>query len=139
MKKLGALLTGMIAGFGLAVLAGFVQADRIYISGHLVPYGMVLAVSMVILSALWLARAFQTRLAAVGLVSVWVVFTFYFAMAKPDSDQIIFKTWYSTTYLFATAILGGMVCSLPPLSQTKVPMYTRQDIQIENQESTFND
>lgn len=115
----------MVAGFALAVLGAFVQADRIYVADRLIPYGMVLATSIVIFSALWLARAFQTRLAAVGLVSVWVVLTFYLAMLKPGADQVIFKTWYSTTYLFATAILGGMVCSLPPMGPTRSPLYER--------------
>jgi len=129
----------MAAGFGLAVLAAFVQADRIYVSGRVIPYGMVLATSMVILSALWMARAFHTRLAPVGLVSVWVVVTFYFAMARPGADQVIFKTWYSTTYLFVTAILGGMVCSLPPMGPTKSPLYERVTPEIVHDETMIDD
>ena len=118
--KLAALFVGAVSGVFLAVIGGFVQSDRIYVGTHLVAYGMVLAFLIVLLPALWLNRAFQSRFAAIGLVITWVSVSFYLATPQPGADQVIVKTWYSSAYLLATAIIGGMVCSLPPMRKIEV-------------------
>ena len=63
MTKLRIVLFSAIVGAFVSIIAGFAHADRIVILGIRVPYGLVLSLSICLLTILWLNRQFQTRLA----------------------------------------------------------------------------
>lgn len=117
MTKFRIVLLSAVVGTFVSVIAGFAHADRIVILGIRVPYGLVLALSICVLTSLWLNRQFQTRLAGTVFVVIWVLVTLRMAIESPTGDLIFTVTWYSTSYIIAGAILLSMTAVLPALRQ----------------------
>ena len=99
----------------VSVIAGFAHADRIVFLGVRVPYGLVLALSICVLTILWLNRQFQTRLAGTVFLVVWVLVTLRMAIESDNGDLVFTVTWYSTSYILAGAILLSMSAVLPAM------------------------
>lgn len=121
MTKLQIVLLSTPAGLFVSVITGFAHADRITVAGVRVPYGLFLALSICVLTILWLNRQFQTRLAGTVVLVIWVLVTLRMAMESTNGDLIFTVTWYSTTYIIAGAILLSMTAVLPSM---RLPMET---------------
>jgi hypothetical protein len=122
MTKLRIVLLSAIAGFLVSAVAGFAHADRILIAGIRIPYGLVLAVSICVLTILWLNRQFQTRLAGTVFLVIWVLVTLRMAIESANKDLVLTVTWYSTSYIIAGAILLSMAAVIPAMRQpVKLP------------------
>lgn len=117
MTKFLIVLLSAVVGTFVSVIAGFAHADRIVFLGLRIPYGLVLALSICVLTSLWLNRQFQTRLAGTVFVVTWVLVTLRMAIESPTGDLIFTVTWYSTSYIIAGAILLSMTAVLPALRQ----------------------
>lgn len=115
MSKLRIVLFSAIVGACVSVIAGFAHADRIEILGILIPFGVVLSLSICVLTTLWLNRQFQTRLAGTVFVVTWVLVTLRMAIESTTGDLIFTVTWYSTAYIIAGAILLSMTAVLPAM------------------------
>ncbi len=113
MTKLQVVLFSAVAGFFVSLVAGFAHADRILIQGIQIPYGLVLALSISLLTILWLNRQFQTRLAGTVFLVIWVLVTLRMAIESTNGDLVFTVTWYSTSYIIAGAILLSMTTVLP--------------------------
>ena len=59
MTKLRIVLFSAIVGAFVSIIAGFAHADRIVILGIRVPYGLVLSLSICLLTILWLIGNFR--------------------------------------------------------------------------------
>ena len=123
MTKLRVVLFSAAAGMFVSAIAGFAHADRIVISGVRIPYGLFLALSICVLTTLWLNRQFQTRLAGTVFVVSWVLVTLRMAIESPTGDLVFTVTWYSTAYIIAGAVLLSMAAVIPAmrLPKTQVP------------------
>ena len=115
MRKFAWLLFGAIAGVVVGVVAAFVRADRIRISGTMVPYGIVLALLGVVVAQLWLARRFQSRLISIGFAVGWVAITIVLGAANGTDDLVIPSSGTSAAYVLIGAILVSMCAAIPPL------------------------
>jgi len=113
MTKLQVVLFSAVAGFFVSLVAGFAHADRILIQGIQIPYGLVLALSISLLTILWLNRQFQTRLAGTVFLVIWVLVTLRMAIESTNGDLVFTVTWYSTSYIVAGAVLLSMTTVLP--------------------------
>jgi hypothetical protein len=113
MSKFWIVVISSITGLLISVVAGFAHADRIFIFGVSIPYGLVLALSICVLTLLMLNRQFQTRLAGTTFAVVWVLVTLRLGIESPSGDLVLSATWYSTAYLVSGAILLSMAAVLP--------------------------
>ena len=116
MAKLRIVLTSAVAGVCVSLLAGFSHADRIVIFGIRIPYGLLLALGICVLTMLWLNRLFQTRLAGTTFAVVWVLVTIRLGVESSNGDLVLSSTWYSNVYLIAGAILLSMIAVLPVMA-----------------------
>jgi hypothetical protein len=122
MTKLRIVLFSALAGFFVSAVAGFAHADRIVIAGVRIPYGLVLALSICVLTILWLNRQFQTRLAGTVFTVIWVLVTLRMAIESANKDLVLTVTWYSTSYIIAGAILLSTTAVIPAMRQpVKLP------------------
>lgn len=117
MTKLRIVLLSALVSVFVSVVAGFAHADRIVISGIRIPYGLFLALSICVLTILWLNRQFQTRLAGTVFLVIWVLVTLRMAIESNNGDLVFTVTWYSTAYILAGAILLSMSAVLPVMRQ----------------------
>jgi len=115
MTKLRIVLFSAIVGAFVSIIAGFAHADRIVILGIRVPYGLVLSLSICLLTILWLNRQFQTRLAGTVFTVSWVLITLRMAIESGNGDLVFTVTWYSTSYIIAGAVLLSMATVLPAM------------------------
>ena len=115
MTKLRIVLFSGIVGAFVSIIAGFAHADRIVILGIRVPYGLVLSLSICLLTILWLNRQFQTRLAGTVFTVIWVLITLRMAIESGNGDLVFTVTWYSTSYIIAGAVLLSMAAVLPAM------------------------
>jgi len=115
MTKLRIVLFSAIVGAFVSIIAGFAHADRIVILGIRVPYGLVLSLSICLLTILWLNRQFQTRLAGTVFTVSWVLITLRMAIESGNGDLVFTVTWYSTSYIIAGAVLLSMAAVLPAM------------------------
>ena len=115
MTKLRIVLFSAIVGAFVSIIAGFAHADRIVILGIRVPYGLVLSLSICLLTILWLNRQFQTRLAGTVFTVIWVLITLRMAIESGNGDLVFTVTWYSTSYIIAGAVLLSMEAVLPAM------------------------
>ena len=115
MTKLRIVMFSALVSVFVSVVAGFANADRIVFLGVRVPYGLVLALSICVLTILWLNRQFQTRLAGTVFLVVWVLVTLRMAIESDNGDLVFTVTWYSTSYILAGAILLSMSAVLPAM------------------------
>ena len=125
MTKLRTVLFSALAGLFVSAVAGFAHADRIVISGVRIPYGLVLALSICVLTILWLNRQFQTRLAGTVFLVIWVLVTLRMAIESANKDLVLTVTWYSTSYIIVGAILLSMAAVIPAMRQ---PLKLPQEI-----------
>jgi hypothetical protein len=123
MTKLRVVLASAVVGLFVSAIAGFAHADRIVIAGIRIPYGLFLALSICVLTLLWLNRQFQTRLAGTVFLVVWVLVTLRMAIESANKDLVFTVTWYSTAYIIAGAILLSMTAVLPVM---RMPQKTHQ-------------
>ena len=117
MSKLQIVIFSAIAGVFVSSIAGFAHADRIILAGVLIPYGLPLALSICVLTMLWLNRQFRTRLAGTVFGVSWVLVTLRMAIESSNGDLVFTVTWYSTTYIIAGAILLSATAMIPPMRQ----------------------
>jgi hypothetical protein len=115
MTKLRIVLFSAIVGAFVSIIAGFAHADRLVIAGIRIPYGLVLSLSICLLTVLWLNRQFQTRLAGTVFTVSWVLITLRMAIESANGDLVFTVTWYSTSYIIAGAILLSMAAVLPAM------------------------
>jgi hypothetical protein len=115
MTKLRIVLFSAVIGAFVSIIAGFAHADRIVILGIRVPYGLVLSLSICLLTILWLNRQFQTRLAGTVFTVSWVLITLRMAIESANGDLVFTVTWYSTSYIIAGAVLLSMAAVLPAM------------------------
>ena len=115
MTKFRIVLLSAVVGTFVSVIAGFAHADRIVILGIRVPYGLVLSLSICLLTILWLNRQFQTRLAGTVFTVIWVLITLRMAIESGNGDLVFTVTWYSTSYIIAGAVLLSMAAVLPAM------------------------
>ena len=115
MTKLRIVLFSGFVGAFVSIIAGFAHADRIVILGIRVPYGLVLSLSICLLTILWLHRQFQTRLAGTVFTAIWVLITLRMAIESGNGDLVFTVTWYSTSYIIAGAVLLSMAAVLPAM------------------------
>ncbi len=115
MTKLRIVLFSAIVGAFVSIIAGFAHADRLVIAGIRIPYGLVLSLSICLLTILWLNRKFQTRLAGTVFTVSWVLITLRMAIESANGDLVFSVTWYSTSYIIAGAILLSMAAVLPAM------------------------
>jgi hypothetical protein len=115
MTKLRIVLLSAIVGAFVSIIAGFAHADRLVIAGIRIPYGLVLSLSICLLTILWLNRQFQTRLAGTVFTVSWVLITLRMAIESANGDLVFTVTWYSTSYIIAGAILLSMAAVLPAM------------------------
>jgi hypothetical protein len=115
MTKLRIVLISAVVGVFVSMIAGFAHADRIVILGIRVPYGLVLSLSICVLTILWLNRQFQTRLAGTVFTVSWVLITLRMAIKSGNGDLVFTVTWYSTSYIIAGAILLSMAAVIPAM------------------------
>ena len=117
MSKLQIVIFSAIAGVFVSSIVGFAHADRIILAGVLIPYGLPLALSICVLTMLWLNRQFRTRLAGTVFAVSWVLVTLRMAIESSNGDLVFTVTWYSTTYIIAGAILLSATAMIPPMRQ----------------------
>lgn len=115
MNRFYVVVVGVISGVLLGLVGAFVQADRIRIGDRLLPYGVLLAVAFVAVTQLWLARHFQTRIAAVAVAVGWVIATQTLGDDQQYNTAIIVDATWSKIYMIACPIVIGIICTLPPL------------------------
>lgn len=113
MTKLQIVLLSAMSSVFVSLIAGFAHADRILIQGLRIPYGLFLALSICVLTILWLNRQFRTRLAGTVFLVIWVLVTLRMAIESTNGDLVFTVTWYSTSYIIAGAILLSMTAVLP--------------------------
>jgi hypothetical protein len=123
MPKLRIVLLSALVGIFVSSIAGFAHADRIVLVGIKIPYGLALALSICVLTMVWLTRKFQTRLAGIVFAASWVLVTLRMAIESNAGDLVFSVTWYSTAYIIAGAILLSATAMIPPLRQPQ-----REDI-----------
>jgi len=115
MTKLQIVLFSAVVGAFVSVIAGFAHADRIAILGTSIPYGLVLALTICVLTVLWLNRQFQTRLAGTVFIVTWILVTLRMAIESTNGDLVFTVTWYSTSYIIVGAILLSTTAVLPAM------------------------
>jgi hypothetical protein len=81
--------------------------------GIRIQYGLFLALTICLLTVLWLNRQFQIRLAGTVFTVTWVLVTLRMGIESSNGDLIFTVTWYSTSYIIAGAILLSMASILP--------------------------
>jgi hypothetical protein len=118
MTKLRIVLFSAVVGLLVSAIAGFAHADRIVVAGVRIPFGLFLALSICVLTILWLNRRFQTRLSGTVFLVIWVLVTLRMAIESSNGDLVFTVTWYSTTYIIAGAILLSMTAVIPAMRQS---------------------
>jgi len=114
-KKLSALLVGLMAGIPISVCAGFVQGDRTPLNGHTVYYGVPLAIVIIAAALLWLNRFFQSRFAGVGVLVAWMIVTWQLATETSGGDLALVPASHSHVYIIAGSVCLGIATTWPVL------------------------
>jgi hypothetical protein len=120
MQRFSNLLVGLFVGLILGIPCAFIQADRIRIGSQVVPYGAVLALVLIVVGQLWLARTSQSRFSAIGVGLGWVLATVLLGKPFGSFEAIIFSAWWSKIYVIGGAIVIGCTSTLPPLRPIEV-------------------
>lgn len=107
------LVIGLISGAVVGMGSAFVHADRTRIAGINLPYGVVLAITTVLVVQLWLTRNFQSRACAVGYALGWLGVTVVLAMIPTAQDLILPNQTRTWAYLGLGAVVVSMGVSLP--------------------------
>ena len=115
MQKVSNLFFGILAGLTLGIPCAFIQADRIKVGGQVIPYGAILALALIVVCQLWLARSTQSRLSAIGVAIGWVLSTVLLGKHFGSYEAIIFASTWSNIYVIGGAIVIGCACTIPPL------------------------
>lgn len=115
LRKLFWLASGIVVGLLLGTIGAFVQADRFHIETITIPYGVVLALLMFLVTGLYIARELQSRWPAIGMAIGWVLGTIVMAIETVTGDLAIAVSNRATGYLIAGSVLGGLVAAMPPL------------------------
>ena len=129
MVKLRIVLLSALAGLFVSAVTGFAHADRILVLGIRIQYGLFLALTICVLTVLWLNRQFQTRLAGTVFTFTWVLVTLRMGIESSNGDLIFTVTWYSTSYIIACAILLSMASVLPAMRLPKKAWHSPQESQ----------
>jgi hypothetical protein len=122
MKKISNLLFGALAGLILGIPCAFIQADRIKIGGQVIPYGAVLALALIVVAQLWLARSSQSKLSAIGVAIGWVLSIMLLGQKFETFEPIISAAWWSKIYVIGGAIVIGCASTLPAMRPIQVPV-----------------
>ena len=120
MQKISHLLVGVISGLLLGIPCAFIQADRIKIGGQVIPYGAILALALVVVSQLWLARSAQSRTSAIGVAIGWVASILILGQQFGSHEAVIASAWWSKMYVIGGAIVVGCASTLPPMRPIQV-------------------
>ena len=120
MKRISNLFIGAVAGLALGIPCAFIQADRIKIGGQVIPYGAVLALALIVVTQLWLARSTQSRFSAAGVASGWVLSVILLGQQFESHEAIIASAWWSKMYVLGGAIVIGCASTLQPMRQIQV-------------------
>jgi len=120
MQKISHLLVGVISGLLLGIPCAFIQADRIKIGEQVIPYGAILALALVVVSQLWLARSAQSRTSAIGLAIGWVASILILGQQFGSHEAVIASAWWSKMYVIGGAIVVGCASTLPPMRPIQV-------------------
>jgi len=115
MQKFSNMFVGLLAGLALGIPCAFIQADRIRIGGQVIPYGALLALALIFVCQLWLARSTQSRFSAIGVALGWVLSTTLLGKRFGSYEAIIFASSWSNIYVIGGAIVIGCACTLPAL------------------------
>lgn len=118
---MAAVLAGLGSGAALAVGGAFVQADRIRVGGVVVPYGVAIAVVLVLLWQLWLGRWFGQRLATVSVAVGWVVTSVGMGTGRYGNGVVLAAESRVTWYLGLGAVAVALGASLPILRDGSAP------------------
>lgn len=135
MSKIKTVVRSALAALLISVVAGFAHADRMVVAETKIPYGLALALVLCALSVLWLNRYFETRLAGLVFLVVWVITTLQLAVESPTGDLVLSATWYSTFYVIAGAILVSAAAVAPPLRKRETAWLQHQDEPTSNLDS----
>ena len=114
MQKISNLIVGVLVGLTLGIPCAFIQADRIKVGGQVIPYGAILALALIVVCQLWLARSTQSRLSAIGVAIGWVLSTVLLGKHFGSYEAIIFASTWSNIYVICGAIVIGCACTIPP-------------------------
>ena len=128
MKRLVMLATGIAAGALVGAGAAFVHADRTKVAGFNVPYGVVLAVTTILVVQLWLTRNFQSRSCAVGYALGWVAITIVLALIPTARDLVLPNQTRTWAYLGLGAVVVAMGISLPVMRR---PQFVGQNNEVD--------
>jgi len=120
MQKISHLLVGVISGLLLGIPCAFIQADRIKIGEQVIPYGAILALALVVVSQLWLARSAQSRTSAIGVAIGWVASILILGQQFGSHEAVIASAWWSKMYVIGGAIVVGCASTLPPMRPIQV-------------------
>ena len=113
MNRVVPFFAGIAAGVAVGISGAFVQADRIHVAGHWIVYGVALAATTLLLTALSIARYFQSRLASLGTAIGWVAGTVVAALPTASDDMVLSSRTSTTVYALVGAVVAAMSASLP--------------------------
>jgi hypothetical protein len=114
-KRVWALVVGLIVGTVISVCAGFVQGDRTPLNGHTLYYGVPLAIVIIGATLLWLNRFFQSRFAGIGVLIAWMIVTWQLATETSGGDLGLVPASHSHVYIIAGSVCLGIVTTWPVL------------------------
>lgn len=115
MFKAWNFFTGVIVGLTIGAITIFSHSDRQVIGGHVIRYGFLLAMLLIVLTQLWIGRYTGSRLTTLGFALAWLVATMWFGAGTADNDMSLPQSNWSTAYVAIGALLVTMVASIPVL------------------------
>jgi len=111
--RLLALLGLMPAGLLLGLVAAFYPQASTSIGPLDLPWGLLLACTIVAVGIRLAAVLLRSRLAGVLVVLGWLIGSVAAAVPTPDGDLILAADWQTYAYLGASLLLGGFLVALP--------------------------
>lgn len=112
---------GLLAGIAVGLLAGFLHALRTPVGGFSVPWGVVVALALVVLLVRGAVELTRGRWAGWWAFAGWLLATVALSVEGPGGDLVISAGARPLAYLFGGVILGSAAASIPPRRAAGAP------------------
>lgn len=118
------LLALALAGLGIGIVGGFVQADRAVVESPwglmVIPWGVVVVLAVLVIAIRGAAWVMRSRWGAWVLFIGWIAGTVLMAGESPSGDTTISAGGRQWAYLLIGVILGAACATFPVIERTSL-------------------
>lgn len=117
----------VLAGLLLGVVSAFLQAVRLVLDGWTIPYGLVIALTLLLVLIRGIVELTARRWTGWLVFAGWLVATVVYAAELPSGSLVISAGGRQMTYLLGGVVIGAAAATVPPLGRMRSPRQLPHD------------